>query len=87
MKKILLVVVLVLAMAGSAFALTQEELQEAKATLRQMERSLRTMKLAVNTALRGNILSLDLTAEQIQMLKDRYLTNKAELQTQYQELP
>ena len=87
MKRIILVLLLLTMFIPNAYAITQEQLEQAKVTIIEMEKSLRSMKIAVNIALRGNVLNLDLTAEQIDALVQRYIANKSELQTLYQELP
>ncbi len=88
MKKLCLFLVLGMIMfSSSAFAITQEELEVTKLTIREIQTVLREMSIAVNIAIKGKFSSIDLTAEQINILIQRYNTKKSELSELYQELP
>lgn len=88
MKKLVVFLVLGMVLLSTpAFSITQEELEEAKVTLREMQKDLRSMTTAVNIALRGKFSNINLTAGQIEELKDEYIAKKANLQTKFSELP
>lgn len=86
MKKILVFLIVVL-LATPAFSITQEQLEEAKVTLRAMQKDLRVMSRAIDIAIRGKFSDIDLTAGQINELKNKYISTKADLQTKFSELP
>ena len=90
MKKLIYISValsLITISLSTASAITQEELITARDTIQKTERTLRAMKRAVNIAIKGTFVNINLTSEQVEELKNRYINEKAKLQPLYGELP
>jgi len=89
MKKMLAVLLVAMFLCNTAYALTDEQLREAKGNLATMSRKVRTMAICVNIAIDGKrrITNKPMTAEEKADLIEFYTNAKAELQTLYQQLP
>ena len=86
-KKIILSILLVGLLVIPTFAITVEELNKAEYILTQMDNKIATLREYVQIARDGKIQGIILTATQKEELKQKYLTEKAELVTLYQQLP
>lgn len=68
-------------------SITQEQLEQAEETLRQISNKIGILRGYVQIAHRGSVERIALTDTQKQELKDKYLTEKLELVTLYNQLP
>lgn len=89
MKKLIygLIAVSLIMIPLSTFAITPTQLEQAEDTLRQMDSKISVLRGYVQIAYRGTSEDITLTSTQIQDLKDKYLLEKAELVTLYNQLP
>jgi len=85
--KTLILTLLFCLITTSAFAVTQEQLQEAAAILSEIDSKVTVLRGYVQTALAGEIKGIALTLSQRQNLKNKYLAEKADLVTLYNLLP
>ncbi len=68
-------------------AITQQELQEAYVILNRMDDTIGRLQNYVLIALEGKTQEITLTPGQRQTLKDRYLAEKGDLVTLFNQLP
>ena len=72
---------------SSAFAITDQELQNADNTLRQMDSKISVLRGYVQEALAGKIGSITLTTGQKDELRQKYIDEKSQLRDLYLTLP
>ena len=87
MKRVFVLTLSLILTTSIAFAITNQQLDDAEIILREMDSKISILRGYVQEASRGKIGSITLTDEQKQELKDKYLAEKDELRDLYQLLP
>jgi len=87
MKKLFLSFLIILSLIIPTFAITIDQLNQAEDILRQMDSKISQLREYVQIARDGKIRDITLTATQRQELQNKYLAEKAELVTLYNQLP